>query len=188
MSVKQIVTLAFAAATVLSSPLHAQKLFTRSAKVSFDATAPKSPETVKAVSKSGTCVLDKSAGAVEMAVLIKGFLFEKALMEEHFNENYLESSKYPKATFKGKFDNPASVDTGKDGEYKVTVNGTLEMHGVSKAVNAPVVFTVKNKKLSATANFSVALSDYKIEIPSLVADKLSKTANVSIAADFEPMK
>lgn len=188
MSIKHLAIAAFAFATLLTTPAKAQKLFTRDAAVTFDATAPNSPETIKAANKSGTCVLDKSTGAVEMAVLIKGFLFERSLMQEHFNENYLESTKYPKAIFKGKLDNPASVDTGKDGTYKVNVSGTLEMHGVSKTVASPVTFTVKSGKLSASVNFSVTLADYNISVPSLVADKVNKKADVSIAANLEAMK
>jgi polyisoprenoid-binding protein YceI len=123
-----------------------------------------------------------------MAVLVKGFLFEKALMQEHFNENYLESSTFPKATFKGKLDNASAVNLDKDGTYKVNVTGTLTMHGVTKPVNTPATFTVKGGKLSAAVNLSVLLADYNIAIPSLVGDKVSKTANISIAANLNPMK
>lgn len=181
-----IITTVLAVSCTVSG--HAQKFFTRDAKVAFDATASGSPEAIKGVSKSGTCVFDQGSGAVEMAVLIKGFIFEKALMEEHFNENYLESTKYPKATFKGKLDNPASLNTGKDGTYKMNAAGTLTMHGVSKSVSAPVTFTVKSGKLSVASNFSVTLADYDITVPGLVADKLAKTANISITSDFAPMK
>ncbi len=183
-----LITVTFAWAAIFAVPAHAQKFFTRDGVVSFDATAPNSPETIKAVNKSGACVWDKSSGAVEMAVLVKGFLFEKVLMQEHFNENYMESTKYPKATFTGKLDNPSSVDTGKDGTYKVNASGTLTMHGVSKAVAVPVTFTVKSGKVSAAVTFSVTLADYNVAVPSLVADKVNKKADVSITANLEPMK
>ncbi|HRI59629.1 MAG TPA: YceI family protein [Saprospiraceae bacterium] len=188
MSHKFFATAVFLFAAIFSVPANAQKLFTRDGVITFDATAPNSPESIKAVNKSGTCVWDKSSGAVEMAVLIKGFLFERSLMQEHFNENYLESTKYPKATFTGKLDNPGSVDTGKDGTYKVNASGTLTMHGVSKTVAAPVTFTVKGGKVSAAVNFSVALADYSISIPSVVADKVNKKADIGIAANLELMK
>mgnify|MGYP001290644706 CR=1 FL=1 len=188
MSIKHLAIVAFSFATFLAAPAQAQKLFTRDGVVSFDATAPNSPETIKAVTKSGTCVWDKSSGAVEMAVLVKGFLFERALMQDHFNENYMESEKYPKAIFAGKLDNPGSVDTGKDGTYKVNASGTLTMHGVSKPVTAPVTFTVKGGKVSAVVNFSVVLADYGISVPSVVADKVNKKADIGITANLEPMK
>lgn len=187
MSNKHLIAVSFALAAVLAVPASAQKLFTRDANVRFDATAPNSPENIEAVNKSGTCVLDKSSGAVEMAVLIKGFIFERALMQDHFNENYLESTKYPKATFKGAIDNPGTVNTGQDGVYKTNATGTLTMHGVAKPVSAPVTFTVKGGKLSAAVNFSVTLADYNIAIPSLVTDKVNKTAKISISAALDPM-
>ena len=188
MSIKHFFAAAIAAITLFVAPAQAQKLFTRDGVVSFDATSANSPEAIKGVNKSGTCVLDKSSGAVEMAVLVKGFLFEKALMQEHFNENYLESSKFPKATFKGKLDNASAVNLDKDGTYKVNATGTLTMHGVTKPVNTPVTFTVKGGKLSAAVNFAVSMADYNIAIPSLVGDKVSKTANISIVANLNPMK
>lgn len=188
MTSKHLIAIVFALAAVCTVPAGAQRLFTRDANVRFDATAPNSPENIEAVNKSGTCVLDKNTGAVEMAVLIKGFLFERALMQDHFNENYLESTKYPKATFKGTIDNPGAVNLGKDGVYKTNATGTLTLHGVAKTVTAPVTFIVKGGKLSASANFAVALADYNIAIPSLVADKVNKTANISISAALEPMQ
>lgn len=188
MSHKHLFSLVLALAAAFTTPANAQKLFTRDGVVGFDATAPNSPESIKAVNKSGTCVWDKSSGAVEMAVLVKGFLFERALMQEHFNENYLESSTYPKATFKGKLDNAASVNTDKDGIYKVNAVGTMSMHGVTKPLTVPVVFTVKGGKVSAAVNFSLALADYNVDIPALVADKISKMASINIAANLSPMK
>jgi YceI-like domain len=188
MSNKQLFGFILALVAAFAAPANAQKLFTRDGVVRFDATASNSPESIKAVNKSATCVWDKSSGAVEMAVLVKGFLFERALMQEHFNENYLESSSYPKASFKGKLDNPAAVNMDKDGIYKVNASGTMTMHGVSKPLTVPVVFTVKSGKVSADVNFSLALADYNVDIPALVADKISKMANINIAANLSPMK
>ena len=167
-----------------ASEAQAQKYFTRDGKVSFDATAQNSPEKIQATTNAGTLVLDKTSGDVQMAVLLKGLQFEKALMQEHFNENYLETSKYPKAEFKGKLDNPAAVDFTKDGTYTSNVSGTMTMHGVSKQLTAPVKFTVKGGQISSTANFKLALSDYGISVPSLVSDKVAKEANVSISANL----
>lgn len=178
--------LAFAFSLSLT-PAGAQKYFSRDGNVRFDATAPSSPEKIEAVNKSGTLVLDKTSGNLEMAVLLQGFLFEKALMQEHFNENYVESSKYPKATFKGKLDNPAQVDFTKDGTYKTTVSGNMILHGVSKTFSAPAVFTVKSGKISANATFSLALADYGISVPSMVSDKVAKQANITINADMNKM-
>jgi len=170
---------------LLAAPqAQAQKYFTRDAKVSFDATAANSPENIQAVSKSGALVLDKSAGAVQMSVLLKGLTFEKALMQEHFNENYLETSKFPKAEFKGTIDNLASVNFSKDGTYTTKVSGNMTMHGVTKPLTAPVTFIVKGGQISSTANFKVTLADYDVSVPSLVSDKVNKEANISVTASL----
>ncbi|MBL7782542.1 MAG: YceI family protein [Saprospiraceae bacterium] len=188
MSNKFFLVIAISLISGMLVPAQAQKWFTRDGLVSFDATAANSPEEIKAVNKSGTCVLDKSSGALEMAVLIKGFLFERALMQEHFNENYLESSTYPKATFKGKIDNPGALNFDKDGTYSANVSGTMTMHGVSKPLTAPVTFSVKSGKVNATAKITLALADYKVDVPSLVADKVSKTATIQVAAPLSLLK
>ena len=115
-------------------------------------------------------------------------MFEKALMQEHFNENYVESSKYPKATFKGKLENPGAVDFTKDGNYTATLNGTMSLHGVNKEMKAPVSFTVKSGKITAKANFTLVLADFKVEIPSLVADKVAKQASIEVNTSLELLK
>lgn len=156
------------------------KLFTRDGKVYFNATAENSPETIEAAHTSGTFVLDKTSGKFEMAVLIKGFYFERALMQEHFNENYMESSKYPKATFRGALTDLSAVNFAADGTYNANVSGQLTMHGVSQTVSTPVQFTVAGGVVSGSCNFSVTLKDYSIDIPSLVTDKVGKVARISI--------
>ncbi len=181
------IALLFSALT-LPVLLPAQRLFTRDAKVYFDATSKSSPERVDATNKSGTLVVDVASGRVEAAVLVSNFLFEKALMQEHFNENYMESSKFPKATFKGKLEDPTKVDFTKDGTYTATLVGDLTVHGVTKPVKVPVTFQIKSGKVAATTAFDVALADFGISIPSVVSDKLSKAAKISIQSTLEPMK
>lgn len=168
--------------------MSAQRIFSRSANVSFDATSNASLEEVKAKTNTGTIVIDAGTGAVEAAVLMKSFQFEKALMQEHFNENYVESSKYPKATFKGKITDASTVNFGKDGTYKTSVSGNLTMHGITKPVTAPATITVKSGKVMGQTDFSVALTDYGIAIPSLVADKVAKNIKVSFGGALETMK
>lgn len=175
----------FFAAPIL---LSAQKIFSRNANVNFDATNSSSVEDIKAKTSTGTIVVDEASGAVEAAVLMKSFQFEKALMGEHFNENYVESSQYPKAVFKGKLADPTAVKFNRDGTYKINVAGNLTMHGQTKAVTAPAVFTVKDGKVSATTDFTVALADFNIDIPSLVADKVAKQVKISFGGTLEPVK
>lgn len=168
--------------------LSAQRIFSRNANVSFDATSNASLEEVEAKTNTGTIVIDATSGAVEAAVLMKSFQFKKALMGEHFNENYAESTKYPKAVFKGKLKDAASVNFTKDGTYKTTVSGNLTMHGVTKPVSAPATITVKGGKVAAQTDFTLALADYNISIPSLVADKVAKVVKVSFGGALEAMK
>lgn len=168
--------------------LSAQRIFTKSANVAFDATSNKSLEEVEAKTNTGTIVIDAATGAVEAAVLMKSFQFEKALMQEHFNENYVESTKFPKATFKGKITDTSKVNFTKDGTYNVSVSGNLTMHGVTKPVTAPATITVKGGKVNAQTDFTVTLADYGISIPSLVADKVAKVVKVAFSGALETMK
>lgn len=170
------------------APVQAQKFFTKSGRIDFNATAPNSPEKIEAVNKTVTCVLDAASGNIQFAVLIKGFTFERALMQEHFNENYLESDKYPKAEFKGTITNNSAVGYTKDGEYAVTVKGKLTMHGETREVESNGKILVKGDKISVSAGFSAVLGDYKVEVPSLVSDKVSKTAKITVACTLEPLK
>lgn len=177
-----------AALLFLTTTGFAQKFYTKSGKIDFDATSASSPEKIEGVNRTATCVVDTKTGAIQFAVLMKGFAFERALMEEHFNENYVESHKFPKAEFKGTIANNEAVNYSKDGTYSVTVKGKLTMHGETKDVETQGKLVVQGGKVNANATFSVLLSDYKIAIPGLVADKVSKTAKIIVSCSLEPFK
>jgi polyisoprenoid-binding protein YceI len=162
----------------------AQKYFTREGHVSFHSDA--SLEKIEAHNKTATSVLDAATGKMEFAVLIKAFQFEKALMQEHFNENYMESDKFPKASFKGEIANASKVNFSKDGEYPVKVKGDMTIHGVTKPVEADGFIRVKSGKISAASSFNVAVADYNIEVPSVVRDNIAKEVRVDIDVNFEP--
>lgn len=170
----------------LSSVASAQKFFTRDGKVKFDATATSSPEKIDALSNSATCVLDAANGNIQWAVLVKGFQFEKSLMQEHFNENYLESGKFPKATFIGKITNLSEINLSKDGTYNAIVTGQMTIHGVTKEITANGALTVSGGNIKINAGFSLKLEDYKISIPSLVSDKIAKEAKILVDALLVP--
>jgi polyisoprenoid-binding protein YceI len=165
-----------------------EKIFTKTGKIVFDATVPSSPEKIEGTNKTVTCVIDIKSGAIQFAVLMKGFLFERALMEEHFNENYVESSKFPKTEFKGAITNNATVNYTKDGVYNVKVKGKLTMHGETKEVETDGKISVKAGKIYAAAAISVLLEDYKITVPTLVADKVAKRATINVDCVLEPLK
>ncbi len=124
--------------------------------------------------------LNSSTGEMAYSVLVKGFEFRRALMQEHFNENYMESDKYPKSTFKGKISDISSVNFDKNGTYKVSVSGDLFIHGVTKTVTAPGTITISADSVYARSNFKVALKDYNITIPSVVKDKISETVQIHV--------
>ncbi|MCF8238398.1 MAG: YceI family protein [Saprospiraceae bacterium] len=175
-----------ALATVSVTSLSAQKYFTRDGMISFSASTPL--ETIEPTNKGATAVIDAATGVVEFAVLIKGFIFEKALMQEHFNENYLQSGKYPKATFKGKIVDAESIKWTKNGTYPVNVKGIMTLHGVSKEIKTTATIQVSGGRIIATSNFELPLSDYEISIPSVVADKISKTAKVKVEVALAELK
>ena len=175
------------AGTLLASlPLQAQKYFTRSGNVSFHSKALL--ENIDAVNQQGTFVLDAATMDIQMAVLIKGFQFEKALMQEHFNENYMESDRFPKALFKGKIVSPSKIDLKTAGSFQAEIQGQLTIHGVMKEIRTPATFEVSSKHIKATTNFPVTVADYQIEIPSLVKDKIAKEVEVRIEVSLEEMK
>ncbi|NJO25893.1 MAG: YceI family protein [Bacteroidia bacterium] len=165
-----------------------QKYFTKNGKINFDATSSGSPEKIEAVNKTVTCVMDIKTGNIQFSVLMKGFEFERALMQEHFNENYVESDKFPKAEFKGTILNNTAVNYLSNGSYAVKVEGKLTIHGETKDVSADGKLVVQNGKVSAAAGFKIILADYKITIPGLVADKVSKTASIDVSCLLEPLK
>ena len=175
----------FAAMMLTTLSLQAQKYFTREGKVSFFSDTPM--EKIEAHNQQATAVVDLSNGNIEFAVLIKAFRFEKALMQEHFNENYMESTKYPKATFKGQVVDFAKIDLKKDGSVTLKVKGTLTIKDVTKNVETEGTFVVAKGALSAKSAFKIAVSDYNISIPKLVADKIAKTVDIKVDAALAPL-
>lgn len=163
------------------------KYFTKTGKINFDATSPGSPEHVEGIHKSTLCVLDTKTGNLQFSVTMKGFEFERALMQEHFNENYVESDQFPKSEFKGQISNNSSVSYAADGEYPVSVKGKLTLHGVTKDVEANGKLVIKNGRIAATSVFTVLLADYKISIPGLVADKVSKSTKITVNCLLDPL-
>lgn len=162
------------------------KYFTKTGKIEFYSKA--SMEDIEAKNKTVAAVLDTKSGALQFSVLMKGFEFPKALMQEHFNENYVESDKYPKAEFKGSIANNAAINYAKDGSYPAQVNGKLTIHGVTKDIKANGTIKVDDGKIDAASVFNVLVSDYKIKIPSLVKEKVSNTIKITVDCKLEPLK
>lgn len=176
------------AAVFLVAAASGQKYYTKNGQINFDATSTSSPEKIEGINRSATCVVDTKSGNMQIAVLMKGFGFERALMEEHFNENYVESHKYPKAEFRGDLKDLDKIDFSKNGTHSVKVKGKLTMHGESKELEADAKLMIQEGKIKATTEFNVLLADFKIAIPGLVADKVSKTARIGVSCALEPLK
>ncbi|MBC7873690.1 MAG: YceI family protein [Ferruginibacter sp.] len=162
------------------------KYFTKSGKIVFHSKA--SLENIEGNNKTVTCVLDTKTGNLQFAVLMKAFEFEKALMQEHFNENYVESHKFPKADFKGQVINNSDINYSKDGTYSSKVKGKLTLHGETREVETTGTIVIKGGKIEADAVFTVELADYKVEIPKVVKDNISKTVSISVDCTLDPLK
>jgi polyisoprenoid-binding protein YceI len=132
--------------------------------------------------------LDIQTGDFVFKVLMKSFVFEKALMQEHFNENYVESDKFPNATFQGKIANFSAVDFTKEGTYDVTVEGDLTIHGITKKISEKGTFTVKaGDKIHGNSKFMVKPADYDIKIPSTVMNNIAETIEVTVDVELSKM-
>lgn len=135
-------------------------------------------EDIKATNSAAQGVMSLEKNEFSFRVPIKSFVFESELMGEHFNENYMESEKYPYGTFKGSI--VEKVDLSKDGSYEVTATGTLTVHGVEVARTIPVSLSVGNGKITLSSKFIIKLSEHDIEIPTLVFQKISEEVEVTV--------
>lgn len=163
---------------------NAQVYVTRDADISFFSEAPL--ENIEAHSKNVQSILNTVNNEVAFIVNIRSFSFEKDLMQEHFNEKYMESDKYPTATFSGKVNEP--VDYKKDSVYTVSATGKMKIHGVEKEITCAGIITVQNGSLSIESSFLVRLSDYDISIPRLLFENIAETVAVRLRINYQPYK
>lgn len=154
-----------------------QKLITKTGSIKFQASMP-SFEEVAAENKSVSAVLEQSTGDFAALVLIKGFRFKVALMEEHFNENYMESEKFSKATLKGKMEN-FDISKITNTPKNFTLKGDLTIHGKTKPVSVIVKISKAANGVNAIGTFEVKPEDFDIQIPSLVRNKIANKVKIS---------
>ncbi|WP_345949568.1 YceI family protein [Mucilaginibacter sp. PAMB04274] len=154
----------------------------KNARISLFSKAPL--EDIDAVSQKGTSVFNATTGDLAFSVPIRSFQFQKSLMQEHFNENYMESDKYANASFKGKIQQLPALD--KDGTYAITATGVFEVHGVkqNRTINGKI--TVNKGVVSMASEFMVQCKDHKIEIPTIVFKNIAETIRVQVAATYSP--
>ncbi|WP_127129098.1 YceI family protein [Pseudoflavitalea rhizosphaerae] len=182
---KQRICLLLLYLVLMGSAFPQGKFFTRTGQISFSSKGIL--ETIKAQNKTVTCVLDAQTGQIQFSVLMRGFEFKKALMQEHFNENYVESDKYPTAEFKGQISSPLP-DLSKDGSYPVNVKGKMTIHGITQELTTDGTLTVQQGNIKADAAFNILLSDYKIRIPSIVKNNLSNTVTIAVNCSLQPLQ
>jgi polyisoprenoid-binding protein YceI len=152
---------------------------TREGIISFSASSPL--EDIESRSAQTAAVLDLPSRQLAFTVPVKSFQFKRSLMQEHFNENYMETERYPKATFTGQLAalDAAALQSGNP--QKVVAEGDLTIHGVTKRVQVPGTLALQNGRLLVQAAFSVAPADYNIEIPLLVRNHIAKIVAVQVA-------
>jgi hypothetical protein len=138
-------------------------------------------EDIKAENNQVYAIIDGGKKNIAFSLLLKGFIFQKELMQEHFNENYVESDKYPKASFTGAY--TGEVPLNKDGVYKVMVRGSVSLHNVTRPIEVPATIEVKNGHLIGQSDFKLKPEDFNISIPSLVRDKIDKEISVKVNID-----
>ncbi|MBD2722944.1 YceI family protein [Hymenobacter armeniacus] len=161
------------------------KFMTKAGRVSFFSASP--IEDIEAKNQEVAAVLDFGTGQLAFSLPVKGFVFKRTLMQEHFNENYMESDKFPKATFTGRFVGIDAATLATPGSHTAQVEGDLTLHGVTHRIKVPATVELKGGQLLAAAVFSVAPADYNIEIPLIVRNNIAKIVSVRVALACDPV-
>ncbi len=159
----------------------AQNIYnSKNISIKFFSTAPL--EDIEAHTQNGTSILNIAKNEIIFMVQIKSFTFQKSLMQEHFNENYMESNKYPDARFTGTINE--NIDWKKDGTYPVTVSGKLMMHGVEKDRTIAGTITIKSGVISIFSQFDVSCSDHNIKIPNMMTEKIAEVVKITVSGNY----
>ena len=162
----------------------AQKHITKTGTIEIFSKTP--VFTIEAVNKKVASILNIESGEVVVSTLVRSFKFHEALVEEHFNENYMESHKFSKAIFKGKISNYENVDFKKDGVYDIVLEGKLTLHGETNYIKEKGVLTIKGGLISAKTEFNVSLEGYKIRVEKAYKDAIKDDILLKIKFDYKP--
>jgi len=166
-----------------SHSLNAQKYLTKTGYINFFSSTP--VEDINADNYKVSSAFDQSTGDLVFRLDMKSFEFKKKLMQEHFNENYVESDKFPHSSFKGKITNLDEVDFTTNGKYDVKVDGELTIHGVTNKVSAIGQFNINGENLFAKSEIKVKSADYDIVIPKLVRGKIAEELLIKVEMKYE---
>jgi len=178
--------LLFSTLLLTALSVFSQKYVTKNGYIKFYSETP--IETIVAHNNQVNSALDIENGNYIFKVLIKSFEFKKAMMQEHFNENYLESDKIPTATFSGKVVNLSEINFQSDGLYDVLIKGKLSIHGVTKELEFSGSFEIKGDKVTAKSTFVIKPSDYDIKIARAVEDQIAKSIEVTVEVEMDKMQ
>jgi polyisoprenoid-binding protein YceI len=159
-------------------PFYGQHFITKNGHISFYSDGPL--EKIEAHNKQVNSAINIETGDIVFKVLMKSFIFEKALMQEHFNENYVESDKFPNATFKGKIMNLSDITFNKNGTYNADIEGELKIHGITQTIKEKGTFKVSNEGIHGNSSFNILLADYEISIPGAVTGKIAEEIAITI--------
>lgn len=141
-------------------------------------------EDIEAVNEKAVGAINLDKGEVAVSIVIRDFHFDKSLMEEHFNENYMESEKFPKASYKGKILNFSELDFTKPGTFKATTEGELDIHGIKRTITSDVEFLVTEGAIGVETSFNVELKDHEIKIPKLLIRNIAEVIDVDVKFNF----
>ncbi len=139
---------------------------------------------VKAVNQKASAIVDLQSGAIASLVLVKEFVFKNALMQEHFNENYMDSDRYPKITFEGSITS-FDVNTLSESPIEFIVKGEIYLHGIRKEIAVPLQVSKRQSKVSITSEFSLKPEDFDIKIPKIVRYKIAKEVIITLEFNFQ---
>ena len=172
---KQILLILLLSSSICS--FSQEKYISRNGSIQFIASTPL--ETIDPINNHVSCILDTENGNIVFQVKMISFKFEKALMEEHFNEKYVESEKFPKATFIGKIQNWDDFSWD-EGDQDIVVKGKISIHGIEKEIIVNGIIKTNKINIFLSSSFDITLADFGVEIPKLVRDKISKTVKVEV--------
>jgi polyisoprenoid-binding protein YceI len=179
---KSVLLIAFA----ISSQIFAQKYFTKTGKTEFVASVD-TFEPVEAINNSSTAILNISNGDVAALLFINAFHFDIALMEEHFNENYMESNSFPKAKLTGNLKG-FHMDKLNENYQEFQLQAKLTIKGITQEIDTPVKLKLENDKILVESELTVQAEDFGIKIPKIVREKIAKDIHISLAYELVEKK
>lgn len=169
-------------ATAISVAAYSQKYTAEKSTVIFFSDALL--EDITAENKKSTSIFNADNGDIAFSIPMKEFRFKKSLMQEHFNEKYVESEQFPKSTFAGKI---VGFKPNVSGAQQVQAQGKLTIHGVTKDIDVPGTIEVQGKKLLMKSKFMVKVADYDIKIPQMVFQNIAEEVEVTLDFTYKPM-